>query len=288
MSSSTSPLPCLPLSCDSLLMGELTDSVDIHQDSELAQNHTFVGDTNHFSIGTRGFSINEGRSLPPRHDEACLTPPYHPYDINFRLPDEQNKTMSFIQYGAGQRGMNHQDCLQAFPFFQLNQQYATQASSDLPNYGPRNGLSSSCHPPYATAIVSQNGRHNVYSPPLSPGLESPMLGLHSPAMTWSSPPGKTAEEASFDEGSTLGLEAPPDDECNDKPYAKLIYEALMQAPGHRMMLREIYNWFQRNTNKPRESASNGWQNSIRHNLSMNQVCNPHKQRTSFLMGFAGI
>ncbi|EXJ83302.1 hypothetical protein A1O1_06921 [Capronia coronata CBS 617.96] len=59
--------------------------------------------------------------------------------------------------------------------------------------------------------------------------------------------------------------------CNDKPYARLIYEALMQVPGHRMMLRDIYEWFRLNTTKPQESGSNGWQNSIRHNLSMNQA-----------------
>ncbi|OAL39799.1 hypothetical protein AYO20_00711 [Fonsecaea nubica] len=62
---------------------------------------------------------------------------------------------------------------------------------------------------------------------------------------------------------------------DDKPYARLIYEALMQAPGHRMMLREIYEWFRHNTTKPRESGSNGWQNSIRHNLSMNKVSETH-------------
>jgi hypothetical protein len=65
-----------------------------------------------------------------------------------------------------------------------------------------------------------------------------------------------------------------DDEDNttdEKPYARLIYDALMAAPGHKMMLKEIYEWFRRNTNKPIESGSNGWQNSIRHNLSMNKV-----------------
>lgn len=60
-----------------------------------------------------------------------------------------------------------------------------------------------------------------------------------------------------------------------KPYARLIYEALLQAPGHCMMLRDIYEWFERNTTKPRESGTNGWQNSIRHNLSMNKVCYQH-------------
>lgn len=70
----------------------------------------------------------------------------------------------------------------------------------------------------------------------------------------------------------------------DKPYAKLIYEALMQTPGHRMTLREIYEWFVENTSKPQDSGSNGWQNSIRHNLSMNQVrppllCGVHSSNT---------
>lgn len=62
-----------------------------------------------------------------------------------------------------------------------------------------------------------------------------------------------------------------EDVSDGKPYARLIYEALLQAPGHRMMLRDIYEWFEHNTNKVRESGSNGWQNSIRHNLSMNKA-----------------
>lgn len=63
-----------------------------------------------------------------------------------------------------------------------------------------------------------------------------------------------------------------DEAAGGKPYARLIYEALLQAPGHRMMLRDIYDWFELYTTKPRESGTNGWQNSIRHNLSMNKVC----------------
>jgi hypothetical protein len=62
-----------------------------------------------------------------------------------------------------------------------------------------------------------------------------------------------------------------EDATDDKPYARLIYEALMQTPGNRMMLRDIYEWFRHNTTKPQESGTNGWQNSIRHNLSMNKV-----------------
>lgn len=71
----------------------------------------------------------------------------------------------------------------------------------------------------------------------------------------------------------------------DKPYAQLIYEALMQAPGHRMLLRDIYDWFIANTRKPRESGTNGWQNSIRHNLSMNQVGFVHLSKSGSTLTF---
>ncbi|KAF2748435.1 hypothetical protein M011DRAFT_348779 [Sporormia fimetaria CBS 119925] len=55
----------------------------------------------------------------------------------------------------------------------------------------------------------------------------------------------------------------------EQPYAQLIYRALMEAPGHTMVLRDIYKWFIKNTNKADNTETKGWQNSIRHNLSMN-------------------
>jgi len=76
------------------------------------------------------------------------------------------------------------------------------------------------------------------------------------------------------EGSTASVSDGFEEEeggVYDKPYAQLIYDALKEAPGHRMLLRDIYDWFLHNTRKPQESGTNGWQNSIRHNLSMNQV-----------------
>ncbi|APA09913.1 hypothetical protein SS1G_05834 [Sclerotinia sclerotiorum 1980 UF-70] len=56
--------------------------------------------------------------------------------------------------------------------------------------------------------------------------------------------------------------------ADEQPYAKLIYRALMSAPGHSMVLQEIYRWFRENTTKG-SSDTKGWMNSIRHNLSMN-------------------
>jgi hypothetical protein len=57
----------------------------------------------------------------------------------------------------------------------------------------------------------------------------------------------------------------------DQPYAQLIYQALRQAKGHTMILRDIYEWFMVYTDKAISSETKGWQNSIRHNLSMNGV-----------------
>lgn len=57
----------------------------------------------------------------------------------------------------------------------------------------------------------------------------------------------------------------------DEPYAQLIYRAFMSKPNKSMTLQEIYQWFRENTDKAK-SEGKGWQNSIRHNLSMNLVC----------------
>ncbi|KAF2469136.1 uncharacterized protein BDR25DRAFT_289340 [Lindgomyces ingoldianus] len=65
---------------------------------------------------------------------------------------------------------------------------------------------------------------------------------------------------------------PAPDECavdKEQPYAQLIYRALLEAPNHTMVLRDIYDWFKRNTDKAADKDMKGWQNSIRHNLSMN-------------------
>ncbi|KAL8785167.1 MAG: hypothetical protein Q9213_003513 [Squamulea squamosa] len=63
-------------------------------------------------------------------------------------------------------------------------------------------------------------------------------------------------------------EAEEDDSASSEPYAQLIFRALKDAPGHKMVLKDIYQWFEKHTNKAK-GGSKGWQNSIRHNLSMN-------------------
>lgn len=57
----------------------------------------------------------------------------------------------------------------------------------------------------------------------------------------------------------------------ETPYAQLIYQAFMGNPRRALKLQEIYQWFLENTDKGQPGTGKGWQNSIRHNLSMNGV-----------------
>ncbi|KAI0810234.1 hypothetical protein GGR55DRAFT_695435 [Xylaria sp. FL0064] len=53
------------------------------------------------------------------------------------------------------------------------------------------------------------------------------------------------------------------------PYAKQIRLALMSSESHSLQLQDIYQWFRENTTRAEDSNTDGWKNSIRHNLSMN-------------------
>ena len=65
--------------------------------------------------------------------------------------------------------------------------------------------------------------------------------------------------------------APSADSNRDaQTYNILIYKSLLNAPNHTRTLREIYDWFREFTNKA-DSGTLGWENSVRHNLSMNAV-----------------
>ena len=68
-----------------------------------------------------------------------------------------------------------------------------------------------------------------------------------------------------------GEESDEDGSSNSEPYAQLIYRALKSVAGHAMVLKDLYEWFETNTDKAKDPSSKGWQNSIRHNLSMNGV-----------------
>lgn len=116
----------------------------------------------------------------------------------------------------------------------------------------------------------QLGDEQFQDPCSSPSLystDTPSFDL-SPT---DSPGTVVGQEIANDLPALNGDESDADGNANSEPYAQLIFRALKSAPGHRMVLKEIYEWFAKNTDKAKTSSSKGWQNSIRHNLSMNGV-----------------
>lgn len=69
---------------------------------------------------------------------------------------------------------------------------------------------------------------------------------------------------------TVG-DIPEDSDAGDTCYAQLLWRCLMSQPNHTLALSELYAWIARNSPKAHCSINRGWQNSVRHNLSMNAV-----------------
>lgn len=69
-------------------------------------------------------------------------------------------------------------------------------------------------------------------------------------------------------------------EVTDPCYAQLLYGCLLEAPDHTMSLKDVYSWVCQHSQKARDSTGTGWQNSVRHNLSMNAVSYPEASTKS--------
>jgi hypothetical protein len=71
-------------------------------------------------------------------------------------------------------------------------------------------------------------------------------------------------------------EMPPVDDDGLKPpysYAQLIGMAILRAPKRQLTLAQIYKWISETFAFYRKSQDSGWQNSIRHNLSLSKSFN---------------
>ncbi|KAI8688990.1 Fork-head domain-containing protein [Fusarium keratoplasticum] len=288
--------------------GSLPTSSTLSQQPQQQQQHQQRSYATH--IPTPFTSIQSGLHYPPRsHHQAWPSPPPGPDDLDnysyhssptcgsapttcYNPSPVSPRTWSSPDYPLQQASETlHQNQQESFK----NLQICTPTSTEgFPVRGPQ------VLTPF-TASMSQglegevDGLPRSQSPATIPtssagvlsGTNSPREGLldaptYMTTKEEESPAGEPENRASPEkqpetresQGSSA-VGAKP-----EEPYAQLIYRALMGAPGHAMTLQEIYQWFRDNTDKEsknentgKKSGKNaeGWQNSIRHNLSMNKA-----------------
>ncbi|KAH0314057.1 hypothetical protein KCU71_g6728, partial [Aureobasidium melanogenum] len=119
------------------------------------------------------------------------------------------------------------------------------------------------------------------------GCTSPTSFIHNQVLPLSDVPalefGNMSDEAAHsrrqwtdspmpDEIDSLAGSGETDDslENSDPCYAELLRQALMEKKDdHTMLLKDLYEWVRTHSSKAQDPSNKGWQNSVRHNLSMN-------------------
>lgn len=150
-------------------------------------------------------------------------------------------------------------------------------STSIPEHGQWQPSNQVLHPPpqtsYPTSLPAFDAA--VYQPQPPHHLlagESPFLSEASPFYDevmedeWSQAEGQVAYY------NDIGNDNLQDELENSDPcYAQLLYRCLREAPEHTMALKDLYEWVREHSQKAKDSKNKGWQNSVRHNLSMNAV-----------------
>lgn len=174
----------------------------------------------------------------------------------------------------------------SYPAFESDPSCPRSYTAGLGLTDPMGNMSMTEAYPPSAYVISPPKSHDDHGMDLPCQNTSPLLSamntdcdskpshLNLPDSAYDSPYGSvvgTPCSTTLDEVPVMKNEGEENPLDKEQPYAQLIYRALMDAPGHTMILRDIYNWFKTNTDKAADKETKGWQNSIRHNLSMNGV-----------------
>jgi len=216
--------------------------------ADLSTDHTSLSNANYhlphqlgighgdlFTYAQNGMSYNDNYTIPyaTQYQATDCSRSYHGLNIN-GLPEDVNMSESYPP-----------------AVYQIEPQKSCDATSD---YGMNEHLMQ----------MSEDYEHH-YAPQLR--REEP-AGYNSPYSDLTRASTPNGDSPNYLHDLDGGIEPPVDKE---QPYAQLIYQALRHADGNTMILRDIYDWFVKYTDKATASETKGWQNSIRHNLSMNGV-----------------
>ncbi|KAF2111025.1 hypothetical protein BDV96DRAFT_650628 [Lophiotrema nucula] len=210
-------------------------------------------------------------SLYQQHPE--LTPDYAavPDYTSHGLPYVDNYNLSYPTFSTdGYRPRSYPNGIGLSSTMDGMQESFPPSAYLIEPQRPQDMLDSPDH--VASAQLSQMPHNDEYDMHRRPQIkrEGPtvytMAGGSASSTRCSTPHDELPRRPAEFKGEYSGDDAAVDKE---QPYAQLIWKALMGVEGHTMVLRDIYNWFKDNTDKATDKETKGWQNSIRHNLSMN-------------------
>ena len=211
--------------------------------------------------------------------------------VNWR-PGHQSATSQSFQQLASTKMEHINYSNTAAPMDSLSSSQAFHASRarmcGLPHHElAQHGLPMAMHQPnqynqqMMAHMMSLDGvSHNKYYATPSPVALPTMNDLyHDPTSQmqysdYQSPDNMSARDHNTGDLMDYENAIPEEDEAGanaDPCYAQLLYTCLQEAPEHTMSLKNVYEWVREHSQKARDSAGTGWQNSVRHNLSMNAV-----------------
>lgn len=153
---------------------------------------------------------------------------------------------------------------QAVPSANPQSIYSFQQPSVLPGNAYHDSPCQQASLPYSIASLPNELDYS------SARVSSPFqhtASFFEPALNQYAMPASPSDNGFYDDRETS-----PEDPNGHAPYNKLLHQCLLEAPNHEMQLKDIYQWFRDKTPKKYSADQKGWQNSIRHNLSMNPVC----------------
>lgn len=176
--------------------------------------------------------------------------------------DEPNIHPSFVE--RAQRIASGQEPDPASQAWDSSQHAHPQASQATESARPSSSGGPSLAPP------PQFLKRNVTPPPRSPDTVGARTAKQSPLYNRGMMMEST-EEIDYSKDSAKDLKPP-------YSYATLIAQAIFSSEEEKLTLNSIYNWIMDRYAFYRHSQS-GWQNSIRHNLSLNKAFQKVPRRT---------